>query len=51
MLLARLEEDAVAGTNDLDGTAPPLRLADALEDVDRLAVGMLCQCVRAPSVK
>src|SRR5205823_10969385 len=35
---AGLEEDAVAGADDLDRTAAALRAADALEDVDRLAV-------------
>ena len=38
VLLAGLEEDAVAGADDLDRAAAPLAEADALGDVDRLAV-------------
>ena len=38
VLLARLEEDAVAGPDHLDRPAAPLREADALDDEDRLAV-------------
>ena len=38
VLLARLEEDAVAGADHLDRPAAALRKADALYDVDRLAV-------------
>ena len=38
VLLARLEEHAVAGPDDLDGPAAPLAQADALEDPDRLTV-------------
>ena len=38
VLLARLEEHAVAGTDHLDRPAAPLREADALGDVDGLAV-------------
>jgi len=38
VLLARLEEHAVAGTDHLGLTAAPLGEADALEDVDRLPV-------------
>ena len=40
VLLAGLEEDAVAGTDDLDRPAAALATADALGDEDRLAVGM-----------
>src|SRR4051812_413121 len=40
VLLARLEEHAVARLEDLDRAAPPLGSPDALEDVDRLAVRM-----------
>src|SRR6185437_5042574 len=40
VLLARLEEDAVACLEYLDRPAAPLRTADALEDVDRLAIWM-----------
>src|SRR5437763_14059389 len=38
VLLARLEEDAVAWADHLDRAAAPLAEADAFEDVDRLAV-------------
>ena len=38
VLLARLEEDAVAGADDLDRAARALAEADALGDPDRLAV-------------
>jgi len=38
VILARLEEDAVAGSYQLDRTAALLREADAFENVDRLAV-------------
>ena len=40
VLLARLEEHAVAGADDLDRPAAALRAADALGDVDGLAVGV-----------
>src|SRR3989442_972914 len=40
VVLAGLEEDAVAGADDFDRAAPALRAADALGDVDRLAVGV-----------
>src|SRR5947209_7825782 len=40
VLLAGLEEHAVAGADDLDGASAPLREADALGDVDALTVGM-----------
>ena len=40
MVLAGLEEDAVSGADHLDGPAAPLAVADAFEDVDRLAVRM-----------
>jgi hypothetical protein len=36
--LARFEEDAVSGADHLDRRAAALAVADALEDVDRLAV-------------
>jgi hypothetical protein len=51
VILARLEEDAVAGPDHLDGLAAALAEADALGDVDRLAVRMVCHAVRAPGVK
>ena len=51
VLLARIEEDAVAWANHVDGPAAPLRASDAFEDVDRLAVRMRMQAVRAPGVK
>jgi hypothetical protein len=35
-----VEEDAVAGPDDLDRAAAPLREAHALEHPDRLAVGV-----------
>ena len=38
VLLARLEEDAVARTDDLDRPTATLSVADALGDPDRLAV-------------
>src|SRR4051812_12764506 len=38
VLLAGLEEDAVTGLEHLDRATSPLGSADALEDVDRLAV-------------
>ena len=40
VVLARLEEDAVAGADRLDRSALALTLADALGDEDRLAVGV-----------
>ena len=40
VLFARLEEDAIAGADDLDRAAAPLREAEALEHEDRLAVRM-----------
>src|SRR5690348_10779582 len=40
VLLVRLEEDPVTRLEDLDRAAAPLGSADALEDVDRLAVRM-----------
>src|SRR5438093_8959089 len=44
MLLARLEEHAVSGADDLDRAATALRQADALGDVDRLPVGVCMPC-------
>src|SRR5437660_6648547 len=38
VILARREEDAVAGADDLDRPAAQLRAADAFRDVDGLAV-------------
>src|SRR5215213_3730162 len=38
VVLARLEEDAVAGPDELDLPAFPLAEADALDDEDRLSV-------------
>src|SRR4051794_10355957 len=40
VVLSRLEEDAVAGADDLDGAALALAEPDALGDEDRLAVRM-----------
>src|SRR5690242_11492603 len=40
VVLTGLEEDAVAGPDDLDGAALALAQADALRDEDRLAVGV-----------
>src|SRR5438046_3153588 len=40
VILTRTEEHAVARADDLDGLAAALREADALGDVDGLAVGM-----------
>jgi hypothetical protein len=40
MVLAGLEVDAVAGADDLDRPAAALAEADALDDVDGLAVGV-----------
>src|SRR5438270_106815 len=40
VILAGLEEDAVARSHDLDLTATPLHQADTLGDVDGLAVRM-----------
>ena len=40
VILAGLEEDAVAGADDLDRAAAALAAADALGDVDGLAEGM-----------
>jgi hypothetical protein len=40
VVLARLEEDAIAGADDLDRSALALAQADALGDEDRLAMGM-----------
>jgi hypothetical protein len=51
VLLARREEDAIAGTNDLDRPAAPLAEADAFEDVTVWPFGWVCQAVRAPGVK
>src|SRR5207244_11325516 len=44
VLFAGLEEDAVAGADDLDRAAAVLRAADALGDVDRLAVRVRVPC-------
>jgi hypothetical protein len=41
VVLAGLEEDAVAGTDDLDRATATLAVADALRHVDGPAVGML----------
>jgi hypothetical protein len=38
VVLARLEEDSVAGADDLDRSAAPLAEPDALRDPDGLAV-------------
>jgi hypothetical protein len=51
VVLAGLEEEAVAGADDLDRVSLALAEADALADEDRLAVGWVCQAVRAPGVK
>jgi hypothetical protein len=51
VVLAGLEEHAVAGADDLDGAALTLAYADALGDEDRLAVRVGVQAVRALGVK
>jgi len=51
VLLAGLEEDAVAGADLLDRPAAPPAPPDSLEHEDRLSVRMVCQWVRAPGVK
>jgi hypothetical protein len=51
VLFAGLEEDAVTRSNDLDRAAAALCEADALGDVDGLAVRVVCHAVRAPGVK
>ena len=51
VILARLEEHAVAGADDFDGSALALAEADALGDEDGLACGWVCHAVRAPGVK
>jgi len=40
VLFTGLEEDAVAGSDDFDRSAAALRDADALGDVDGLAIGV-----------
>ena len=40
VILAGLEEHAVARADDLDGAAAPLAAADAFQDVDRLSAGV-----------
>jgi hypothetical protein len=51
VLLARLEEDAVTGTDHLDRAAAPL--AGPTPSVTQIVwpFGCVCQCVRAPGVK
>ena len=51
MVLARLEEHAIARPDDLDRPTLALTYADALGDEDGLAVRWVCQAVRAPGVK
>jgi hypothetical protein len=51
MLFAGLEEHTVAWADDFDRTAASLGAADALENVDCLPIGVVCQAVRAPGVK
>ena len=51
VVLAGLEEHAVAGADLLDRAAFALAATDALGDEDRLADGWVCQAVRAPGVK
>src|SRR5215207_10071585 len=50
VVLAGLEEHAVTRADHLDRSAAALREADALGDVDGLAVGV-CHAVRVPGVK
>jgi len=51
VLLVGLEQDAVAGADDLDGTATALAEADALGDEDGLAERVPVPVVRAPGMK
>jgi hypothetical protein len=51
VVLAGLEEHTLAWADHLDRPAAELREADPLGDVDDLAVGWVCQAVRAPGVK
>jgi hypothetical protein len=51
VVLAGLEEDAVAGPDLLDRAAAALAEADALGYVDRLPEGWVCQAVLAPGPK
>src|SRR4051794_14160685 len=51
VVLAGLEEDAVAGADLLDRTALALAQADAFGHEDRLPVRVGVQAVRAPGVK
>jgi hypothetical protein len=51
VLLAGLEEHAVARADRLDRAAAALAQVGALGDEDRLPVGVVCQAVRAPGAK
>lgn len=51
MVVVGLEQDAVAGTDDLDGTATPLAQPNTLGDEDGLGQGWRCQWARAPGMK
>jgi hypothetical protein len=51
VVLVGLEEDAVAGPDDLDRAALALAQADALGDEDRLAVRVRVPVGAAPGVK
>jgi hypothetical protein len=51
VVLARLDEDAVAGADHLDRAAFPLAEADALADPDRLPMRVRVPRGAAPGVK
>jgi hypothetical protein len=51
VVLAGLEEDAIARADELDRSALALAEADAFGQEDRLAVRCVCQAVRAPGMK
>ena len=51
VLFVGLEEDAVTGADDLDGSAAALAQADAFGDETVWLSGWRCQGVRAPGMK
>lgn len=51
VVLPRLEEDAVARADLLDGSSLALAQANALGHEDRLTDGWVCHAVRAPGAK
>jgi hypothetical protein len=51
VLFVGLEEDAVTGADDLDGSAAALAQADAFGDEDGLAQRVAVPVVRAPGMK